>query len=74
MPEFENENERELADLERRRALQKEVAMFEFERAPFAAIEQFLVVMTANGYTEKEARAALHIVGAVPPGDGAVQS
>jgi hypothetical protein len=55
MGEFENENERELADIERRRAIQKEVAMMEFERAPFAAIEQFFVAMSANGYTEKEA-------------------
>ena len=49
MIEIENE------DLEKRRALQKEVAMFEFEREPFAAIEQFFVVMVAHGYTEKEA-------------------
>jgi hypothetical protein len=55
MTKFENENERELAYIERRRALQKEIAMFEFERAPFVAIEQFLVVMTAHGYTEREA-------------------
>jgi hypothetical protein len=47
MTEFENE--------ERRRALQKEIAMQEFERAPFAAIEQFIAVMAAHGYTEKEA-------------------
>jgi hypothetical protein len=53
MPEFENENE----DLERRRALQKEVMMIEFEREPFAAIEQFIVAMIANGYTEKQAAA-----------------
>jgi hypothetical protein len=40
MAEFENENEREIADIvERLRALQEEVMMIEFEREPFAAIE-----------------------------------
>ena len=57
MIEFENENERELADLEKRRSLQKEIMMIEFEREPFAAIEQYIVAMVANGYTEKEAAA-----------------
>jgi hypothetical protein len=45
-------------DLERlERALQNEMMMLEYERQPFAALEQFFVAMAANGYTEKEAAA-----------------
>jgi hypothetical protein len=51
------ENERELADIARHRALLKEVAMMELEREPFAAIEQFIAAVVANGYTTQQAAA-----------------
>ena len=49
MIESENEN------IERRRALLKEIAMIELEREPFAAIERYFAALAAHGYTTQQA-------------------
>jgi hypothetical protein len=37
--------------------IEKEIMMIEFEREPFAAIQQFIAAMIANGYTTEQAAA-----------------